>query len=130
MCEFICCLTCKKLPNIVSELRSQRDRQNVMNESILCLLKDKNKQFNRLLEMYESIKRTEDVASGASSDTAVNVMIPPPAETVKTKPIPAPRKYFSQNKELHLESEIECKGTSRKPVLVISDSLPKALHLT
>ena len=57
-------------------------------------------------------------------------MIPPPAETVKTKPIPAPRKYFSQNKELPHESEIECKGTSRKPVLVISDSLPKALDLT
>ena len=29
MCEFICCLTCKKLPSIVRELRSQRDRLNV-----------------------------------------------------------------------------------------------------
>ena len=129
MCEFICCLTCKKLPSIVRELRSQRDRLNVMNESILCLLKDKNKQFNRLLEMYESIKRTEDVASSAGSDTALNVVLPPPAETVKTKPIPAPRKYFIQNKELPRDSEIEC-NTSRKPVLVLSDSLPKAIDLT
>ena len=57
----------------------------MLNENLVSLLKDKNKQFNNLLEICEKTKRLEPPGKQAST-TVLN------EQPEKRKPIPAPSK--------------------------------------
>ena len=118
--NFICCLNCKNLPKVTDELRSQNKHLMMLNGNLVSLLKDKNKQFNNLLEICEKTKCIEPPEKQAS--TAVLNEQPE-----KCKPIPAPRKNVGKAQKPEGGTS---KNHQRNPLLVISDSIPKKMDLT
>ena len=116
--DFNCCLTCKNMPKRNEELKDQIDKASVINKNLVKLLQQRDDQYNRILQILESVlNKTESTSSNFGETTATPKSCEEPGDEVDShdsqnttcsiKPIPAPRMH------------------KRKSAIILSDSIPK-----